>query len=162
MVLYILGEASGWGKWVGSLCHPENFKGHFELNKAIAEDRGKKFPHLWYIGNIIVKEDNDKIFIKRLAQYLWHCRVTLVLRGLYWWMPLYLFLAFAGLISYSEALIIGLLLGIGFPVACELGRRWNFTYEYKFFHTSRGWCNQELFYGLFQGIALWYVVISHV
>lgn len=158
--LYAIGEASTWGKWVGSLTHPGTFKGTEQLDNAINEERGKKFPYIWHIANFIIKEDNGKEFNERLKQYIWHCRVALTLRGIYWWLPMYLFLGAVGLITVTEGLVIGLLLGFGFPIASELGRLWKFTFEWKFFHTSQGWCNQELIYGAFQGIAMWYVILG--
>lgn len=146
IALYIIGEASGWGKWVGSLCHPENV-----TNAVKSETKSGVFFAIHSIANY---------FIPQNINYFWYCRLALTLRGIYWWLPLYLFFAFVGLISYVGALVIGLLLGVAFPIACELGRRWDFTFNWKFFHTSKGWCNQELIYGAFQGIAMWYVILN--
>lgn len=148
MTLYILGEASGWGKWVGSLCHPENV-----TESVKQETKNGVFFAIHTIANF---------FIPQKLNYFWYCRVALTLRGIYWWLPLYLFLGFVGLINYYEALVIGLLLGVGFPVASELGRLWGFTFKFKIFHLSRGWENQEFIYGALQGIALWYVVWQNV
>ena len=76
---------------------------------------------------------------------------------------MYLVLAIFQIITYQEALIIITLLGIAFPIACEIGKRikFNKTYDLKFIKLSfsQGWENQEVVYGLFQGIALWYTVI---
>lgn len=65
-----------------------------------------------------------------------------------------------GIVSVLEAVTITVALGIGFPVACWLGKKMDFSRKYGILHLSRGWENQELVYGVMQGIALWYVVLS--
>ena len=79
---------------------------------------------------------------------------------------MYLVLAIFQIITYQEALIITTLLGIAFPIACELGKRITFTktYDLKFIKLSfsQGWENQEVVYGLFQGMCLWYVIIKNI
>ena len=63
-------------------------------------------------------------------------------------------------ISYVDSYIA---LGMAFPIACEIGKRITFTrtYDLKFIKLSfsQGWENQEVVYGIFQGIALWYTII---
>ena len=66
-----------------------------------------------------------------------------------------------GIVSILEALVIMVVLGIGFPVACWLGKKMDFTKKFGVIHLSRGWENQELVYGLMQGVALWYVVLAN-
>ena len=96
-------------------------------------------------------------------QYKHYATLALALRGFYWWSLVYFTLAVFQVINYQEALIISILLGIAFPVASEIGKRITFTKEYdlKFIKLSfsQGWENQEVVYGLFQGIALWYTII---
>ena len=54
----------------------------------------------------------------------------------------------------SQTKMAGVLLGIAFPIACEIGKRLTFTktYDLKFIKLSfsQGWENQEVVYGLFQ------------
>ena len=65
-----------------------------------------------------------------------------------------------GIVSVLEAVILTVALGICFPVACLLGKNMDFSMKYGILHLSRGLENQELVYGVMQGIALWYVVFS--
>ena len=147
-MLFLLGESYAWGKWVGFLVDYED-----EHTPEYDSKVGKGFPYIHYIANYIVSERID---------YKRYCKVALAIRGFFWWLPLYLLFAYIGLISYFEATIIGVLLGIGFPIACYVGRNWRFEYKSKWLLLKRGWENQEIIYGLFQGIALWYVVLGAI
>jgi len=144
--LYILGESMGWGKWVGYLTAvkaPENYD----------DLEGYNFPYIHKTANLIVNERQN---------YKLYCQIALGLRGFYWWTPLYLFLAYIGLINYIEAITIGILLGIAFPIACEIGKRLNYNGKFWIINYSKGWENQELVYGLFQGLMMWYVIIRNL
>lgn len=144
--LYILGESMGWGKWVGYLTSdkaPENYD----------DLEGYDFPYIHKTANLIVNERKN---------YKLYCQIALGLRGFYWWTPLYLFFAFIGLISYIEAIIIGILLGIAFPIACEIGKRLNYNGKFWIINYSKGWENQELIYGFFQGLFFNYVIITNI
>ena len=148
VVLFVAGESYAWGKWIGYLVDYED-----EHSPEYDSKVGKSFPYIHYIANAIVSERID---------YKRYCQVALAIRGFFWWFPLYLLFAYIGLISYFEAIIIGILLGIGFPIACYIGRNWRFEYKSKRLLLKRGWENQEIIYGLFQGIALWYVVLGAI
>ena len=152
IALFIAGESYGWGKWVGSLTRWEPIDK--ELQESCYNDNeGKHFPYIHYMANAIVREKSN---------YLWYCRVALAIRGFIWWYPIYVLFAFAGLISYIEALVIGGLLGIGFPVACWIGAKLDYNGKIGIINYSRGWENQELVYGFMQGVCLWYVIIGVV
>ena len=114
---------------------------------------GYDFPYIHKTANLIAKERKT---------YKLYCQVALSLRGFYWWTPLYLFFAFIGLISYIEAIIIGILLGVAFPIACEIGKRLNYNGKFGIINYSKGWENQELVYGLFQGLFFNYVIITNI
>ena len=64
-----------------------------------------------------------------------------------------------GVIGGITALIATLLLGIGFPIACLLGKKWKYTNKIGILSFSRGWENQEIIYGLIQGLVFWVVVL---
>ena len=64
-----------------------------------------------------------------------------------------------GIVSVLEAVAITVVLGIGFPIACELGKRWDYNKKFGILHLSRGWENQEVIYGLMQGLVFWFVVL---
>ena len=147
-LVFLVGESYAWGKWIGHLTYPENYnKGQFENNKA-----GSNFPFIHQTANY---------FINQSKPY-YYSVLALSIRGLYWWLPLYLLFAYIGLINYFEAIVIGFLLGIGFPIACYIGRNWRFEYKSKLLLLKRGWENQEVVYGLIQGLCLWYVVIIQI
>ena len=67
-----------------------------------------------------------------------------------------------GVIGGMTALVATLLLGTGFPIACELGKRWKYEKKIGVLSFSRGWENQEIVYGAMQGIALWYVIFKNL
>lgn len=145
-ILFLVGESMGWGKWTGYLTADKSPENYDDLE-------GYDFPYIHKTANLIVKERKN---------YKLYCQVALVTRGLYWWTPLYLFFAFIGLISYIEAIIIGILLGIAFPLACEIGKRLDYNGKFWIVNYSKGWENQELVYGLSQGLFFNYVIITNI
>ena len=105
-VLYILGESMGWGKWVGYLTadnHPENYN----------DKEGYNFPFIHQTANLLANEKEH---------YRLYCQIALGLRGFYWWILPYLFMAYIDLTSYYEAVLFSILLGVLFPIACEIGK----------------------------------------
>lgn len=161
-VAYLIGEAKGWGEWVGSLTRHEPWDEQM-LQYNYKDDEGKTFPFIYQITNFFIKEKIDGTFEEQCKQYRKHATLALMLRGMYWWLPVYLVVVLFDVITFFEAFAIASLLGIAFPIACEIGRRITFTktYDLKFIKLSfsQGWENQEVVYGLFQGIALWYTII---
>lgn len=146
--LFLSGESLAFGKWVGYLTYPENYdKEQFEANK-----KGNNFPFIHQIANYFINQSNPYKY----------SILALSIRGLYWWLPLYLLFAYIGLINYFEAILIGFLLGIGFPIACILSRKFTFRFKYKYLVCTDNWHRQELIYGFFQMIALWYVIIKNI
>ena len=122
---YLAGEAKGWGVWVGALVTHGGFTGEHEVK-----------------------------FIERIAAKLFepktHWRLCLFLRGLLWWLPVFVPLAFAGIYG---APLLAVLLAAGFPLACELGYRTKFIFTFKKFEVNTAWARQELFYGAMQDAA---------
>lgn len=161
-VAYLIGEAKGWGEWVGSLTRHEPWDEQM-LQHYYKDNEGKTFPFIYQISNFFIKEKIDGTFEEQCKQYRRHATLALILRGMYWWLPVYLVLVVFGVINFTEAFAIATLLGVTFPIAAEIGRHWKFTrtYDLKFIKLSfsQGWENQEVVYGLFQGIALWYTII---
>lgn len=125
---YLLGEAKGWGVWIGALTSHGADKGE-------RESRGIE----WLAGR----------FISR-THWLAFCRVCLFIRGLLWWLPVFVPLAFAGIYG---APLLAVLLAAGFPLACELGYRTKFSFAFKSFEVKTAWARQELFYGAMQDVA---------
>lgn len=159
LVAYLVGESKGWGEWVGALTRWET-KDEEWLQRQYDDEEGVGFPYIHQIANIIVKEQIEGTLEEKLKQYHKYAILALTLRGMFWWGLVYGTASMFGVVSALEAVVITVALGIGFPVACWLGKKIDFSKKYGVVHLSRGWENQELVYGLMQGIALWYVVLS--
>jgi hypothetical protein len=157
-IAYLVGESKGWGEWVGALTRWEP-KDENWLLKQYRDNEGKKFPFIHQISNSIIPEKMDGTLEDRLEQYNMYATLALALRGMYWWGLVYGVLLAFGEISLSIFLVATILLGVGFPIACFIGRQITYTKKYGFLHFSRGWENQEIIYGLFQGAVLWFVVM---
>ena len=159
LVAYLVGESKGWGEWVGALTRWET-KDEEWLQRQYKDNEGVGFPYIHQIANAIAKEQIDGTLEEKLKQYNKYATLALILRGMYWWGLVYGTASMFGIVSGLEAVVITVVLGIGFPVACWLGKKMDFSKKFGVVHLSRGWENQELVYGLMQGIALWYVVLS--
>ena len=158
LVAYLVGESKGWGEWVGALTRWET-KDEEWLQKQYKDNEGVGFPYIHQIANIIVKEQIEGTLEEKLKQYHRYAALALTLRGMFWWGLVYGTMAVFGVIGGMTALIATLLLGIGFPIACELGKKWKYTNKIGILSFSRGWENQEIIYGLIQGLVLWVVVL---
>ena len=158
LVAYLVGESKGWGEWVGALTRWET-KDEEWLQQQYKDNEGVGFPYIHQIANIIVKEQIEGTLEERLKQYHKYARLALTLRGMFWWGLVYGTASMFGIVSVLTAVVITVALGIGFPVACELGKRWNFNKKFGILSFSRGWENQEVIYGLMQGLVLWLVVL---
>ena len=142
--LFLAGESLAFGKWVGYLTYPENYdKEQFEANK-----KGSNFPFIHQAANYFINQSNPYKY----------SILALSIRGLYWWLPLYLLFAHIGLINYFEAIIIGIMLGIGFPIACILSRKFTFKFKYRYLECTDNWHRQELIYGFFQSLCVTFSV----
>ena len=162
LVAYLVGEAKGWGEWVGSLTRHEPWDEEM-LQKNYRDEEGKTFPFIHQIANSVCKEQIEGSFEDRAKQYRKYATLSLMLRGIYWWLPVYGVMAAFGLISWYVAVSAAVVLGVMFPIAAELGKRWKFerVYDLKFvkLSLSRGWENQEIVYGAMQGLVFWLVVL---
>lgn len=159
LVAYLVGESKGWGEWVGALTRWEG-KDEEWLNKQYVDNEGVGFPYVHKVANAITKEKIEGTLEERLDQYDRYAKVALTLRGMFWWGLVYGIAAVFGVVSAIEAVIITVALGVGFPVACWLGKKLKYEGSVGVIHFSRGWENQELVYGLMQGMCLWYVVMG--
>ena len=148
VVLFVAGESYAWGKWIGYLVDYED-----EHSPEYDSKVGKSFPYIHYIANYIISEK---------ANYEKYCQVALAIRGLAWWLPAYTVLGIAGLISSIEVVLIGLILAIGFPLACYIGSWWTYERKFGILEFKQGWENQEIVYGLLQGLCLWYVIVRSI
>ena len=94
---FLIGESFGWGKWVGSLCYPENTN----LQKEYEDKEGYNFPFIHYLANFIIKEK---------VSYFKYCNLALYFRGMIWGLFLYLALVLFDCISYLEYIIISIII----------------------------------------------------
>ena len=165
LVAYLVGESKGWGEWVGSLTRTEPWDEEL-IALVYRDDEGKTFPFICQIANFFIKEKIDGTFEEQCKQYRKHATLALMLRGFYWWLPVYMVLSAFGVIGWQVALACAVGLGIAFPLAAEIGRRIKFEriYDLKFIKLSfsPGWENQEIVYGAIQGIVMWYVVFAYI
>ena len=126
---YLLGEAKGWGVWVGALVTHNGFKDERE--------------------NRLIERVAARLFEPK-THWLAYCRVCLFMRGLLWWLPVFVPLVFAGVYG---APLFAVALAVGFPLACELGYCTKFSFAFKKFEVKTAWARQELFYGAMQDAA---------
>ena len=126
---YLLGEAKGWGVWVGALVTHGSYTSEHEVK---------------FIERIAAK-----LFDPR-AHWLAYCRLCLAIRGLIWWLLVFVPLLFAGVYT---APLFAVALAVGFPLACELGYRTKWTIKFRAFEASDAWGRQEVFYGAMQDLA---------
>ena len=158
LVAYLVGESKGWGEWVGALTRWET-KDEEWLQRQYKDNEGVGFPYIHQIANAIVKEQIEGTLEEKLKQYHKYATLALALRGMFWWGLVYGTASMFGIVSWLDSVVIIVALGIGFPVACWLGKKMDFTKKFGVIHLSRGWENQELVYGLMQGLVLWAVVL---
>ena len=160
-VAYLVGEAKGWGEWVGALTRWET-KDEKWLQRQYKDNEGVGFPYVHQIANFVVKEQVEGTLEEKLKQYNKYATLALTLRGMYWWSLVYGVIAWFGLINLYEYAAIVAILGMGFPIACEIGKRITSNGKIWKIEWSQGWENQELVYGLIQGMCLWYVILKVV
>lgn len=143
-ILFLIGESFAFGKWVGFLVDYED-KHIPEYDSKV----GKSFPYIHYMANAIIKEkDNYKLY----------CQIALSIRGFIWWTPLLLLLGYINALSWYQVTLNSIILAIGFPFACYIGRNWTFEYKSKYFFTKQGWENQEVVYGAIQFLCVTFSV----
>lgn len=157
-VAYLIGESAGWGKWLGALTTSE-VKDEKWLEASYKDTEGLGFPYIHKIANAIEPEKINGELDEKVHQYLQYSTIALMLRGMYWWGLVYGTMVAFGVIGIYTAIIATLVLGVGFPVASWLGKNWGYTGSIGILNFSRGWENQEIFYGLMQGIVFWIVII---
>ena len=161
LVAYLVGESKGWGEWIGALTRWES-KDEKWLEKQYKDNEGVGFPYVHQIANCVIKEQVEGTLEEKLKQYNKYATLALTLRGMYWWSLVYGVIAWFGLINLYEYAAIIAILGIGFPIACEIGKMITSNGKIWIINYSRGWENQELVYGFIQGIALWYVIFKNL
>lgn len=158
--LYILGESKGWGEWVGTLSRVEPMTREVLLNNY-KDNEGKKFPFIHQIANFFIHEESKSTQLEdKINQYMGYATLALFLRGIWWWLPLYILLAHLKLISFPEAFIGVIIISTMFPINCIISRYIGFNKKIWKVQFGRGWENQEFLNGLTQGLVLWVLLLD--
>ena len=148
-IVFILGESFGWGKWLGSIAYSESINIEDMHKDTEGHNNG-----IHWIANRIAPELDD---------YQKYCKVALAIRGLYWWLPVYLVFSYYEQMLLHIAIIGSIVIGILFPTSVIIARE----YEYKIPSVKTGmfsvdgvWEKSEVVYGLFSGIILVVLIFS--
>lgn len=158
VTLVWIGNSFGWGDWFGALVRWED-KDEQWLEEQYKDDEGKKFPWVHQTANFVCKEKVEGALDEKVAGYLKYAKVALAVRAMWWWMPVYVVMAVAGIVGWIEVLVAVGVLSVGMPVACWIGKQWKYEGRIGTVVMKRGWENQELAYGLIQGVVFWTVVL---
>ena len=145
---FLLGESMGWGKWIGSICYPNEVS----LEQRYLDKEGYGFPYTHYIANAIVAEREN---------YTGYCQVALGIRGMWWAAIMYAPLLFVGLAWYVYVIAVAMW-AVGFPLACWLSTKKEFAYANKIVSVVGRWETQEVYYGVVQMVANLIVVVTLV
>lgn len=137
---YYAGESMGWGAWVGTLTTHR-----YEYSDDTPPEGSKEGIH-WLASKIVDPYKN----------WYRYSQVALTIRGIYWWTPVLLPLYFVSF-PVTYILVAILLLGITFPLACEIGYHTTKYWNFKFM--SGAWEHQEVWYGAFQDIILFCLIL---
>lgn len=137
---YIIGESFGWGLWVGSIAERED--GYSLYLKG--EREGANNGIHWLASHII--EPTKETWLN-------YCRVAMVIRGFYWYVPTLAPLYFVGVNPY---LLLGLItfLSFGFMLSYELAYHLAPKLNIKWLEFNSGWTLGEGIVGLTQDIAI--------
>lgn len=75
------------GEWVGALTRLEP-KDEKWLEEQYLDKEGKTFPFIHQIANYVVQEKIDGTLEQKLKQYNIYATLALILRGIYWFLPM--------------------------------------------------------------------------
>jgi len=137
--LYIIGERPAWGKFIGTCITRE----------CQYEKPGGIFG---FIANLIVRERNNCVL---------YSQVALILRALYWFVPLFLFIYCIVGTTFVAYLSSVLIISFCFPVSIELGKVLPVPALWVVNPESWGeriWSKAELIYGFIQGIVIYFLI----
>ena len=137
---YIIGESFGWGLWLGSIA--ERADGYSLYLKG--EREGANNGIHWLASHIV--EPTKETWLN-------YCRVAMVIRGFYWYVPTLAPLYFVGISPY---LLFGLIvfLSFGFMLSYELAYYLAPKLNIKWLDFNSGWTLGEGIVGLTQDIAI--------
>lgn len=132
---YGLGEAPGWGEWIGGLISQD---GVFDPNDIEGEKYG-----IYQLASLMAERGSVLYNI-----------IALTLRGALWWVPA--LLPFAWLTDGMTVLFAILLLAVSFPLSVLIGRECSFTLPL----VKTPWKRAEVIYGGAQDVVLFGLLLS--
>lgn len=157
IALYWGGESFGWGKWVGTVLDGE---------PRYSEDEGKIeifgvtiWDGIHHIANAIVPERVNCVLYSKIA---------LVVRGLYWWAPLFIFSYIIGTVTGMAHVLWVIVIAVGFPGSLLIAKEIKLkippimksvidgkVVSYgDHSQTDKNWIEAEVVYGFIQGVVL--------
>ena len=123
-----------------------------QIYKKEYEDKeGYNFPFIHYMANLIQPEREN---------FRRYCTVALGIRGAIWGALIYIGLVALGYIAWYEYFAAILVYGIGFPLACWVGKEYTINKEYKYLSMKDAWESQEIYYGAIHMIVNIYLVYT--
>jgi len=146
-VVYLIFESFGWAKWIrnNNRWFDKTFQAYYNVNE-LPRDTGKS-SGVHQIANAIFKEDKD---------FTSYGITALIIRGIWWYLPIYVALVAFKLVTIPIAIMSVLVIAILFPVSYWVGcSAKRFAERPDGVTHSLGFHGmEEKYYGLVQGIVL--------
>jgi hypothetical protein len=144
---YIIGESFGWGKWVGALAYP------YQITKDMKAEREGIYNGIFWLANKIRPMSES---------YHNHCYTALVIRGFYWWIPVFSVLWYFNIVALWYAIVASVILAFAFPESVILARDYNKeipTIRFGFFSVNGIWEKSEIIYGFCMDLVLLGIIL---
>jgi hypothetical protein len=150
-LLYVFGESIGWTKWVWGI------SGLRDANKP---GSGVMTQEVWNIAWYRVDDTGQSdgidaiasLFVKENQNYWWYCFIGMVLRGVYWWAPMYAAMWWFEICKAPSAVLCVLVLSFLFPVVYWAAARISLA-EMRYLERA------EFLYGALYGLVFVYAVL---
>ena len=147
IALYMIGESFGWGKWIATA---------LDCKQRINENEGYSpgldmWDGIHHLADSIIPEEKNPIG---------YSRVALVIRGLYWWVLIFLYAALMGVTGWGVGMLGIAALSVCFPLSLWLSQQTGFHVPFlmpgyaKASYSDKDWAEAEIIYGAIQGLAL--------
>lgn len=105
---FVLGENWGWTKYIH--CIPGQFTQE-EYNARWLDDDTGRYNGVHWLASLFIDETKN---------YQDHCWLAMILRGLWWWVPVFAVLVWYGLVSIVAAVVVAVFLSLIFPVVYRI------------------------------------------
>jgi hypothetical protein len=147
-ILYLIGESFGWGKWVGGLL---DRKPRYDEEEGCTIIFGYRiWDGIHHIANFICDERKHNIGYNTTA---------LTIRGMYWWLPLLLYIGFVTTLMPTIIISSIVALSLWFPASVMQATFMPDSFpKIPYLITGdkdvKRWEIAEVIYGLMQGLVL--------